>query len=89
MELPFNLKDIKPGTFSYLTRRKLENKEGEETGEIFLWKKIDEEESSYIMRCPFCEEEQQGRVLLKKRPYRVKCSSCGRTVNLPKLNPKK
>lgn len=39
MKLPFELKDIKPGAFSYLTRRKLKNAEDKETGEIFLWKK--------------------------------------------------
>jgi ribosomal protein S27E len=82
---PFDLKDIKPGTFAYLTRRKLENREGEERGEIFLWRKVEEKESNYIMRCPFCEREQQGRVLLERRPYRVKCSFCGRTINLPKI----
>jgi ribosomal protein S27E len=85
MELPFDLKDIKPGTFSYLTKRKLKNKEGKETGEIFLWRRVDEEESNYVMKCPFCAQEQQGSILLNRRPYRVKCSACGRTINLPKL----
>ncbi|MBI5253361.1 MAG: hypothetical protein HY930_03060 [Euryarchaeota archaeon] len=39
MKLPFDLKDIKPGEFSYLTRRKLKNAEDRETGEIFFWKR--------------------------------------------------
>jgi len=82
---PFDLKDIKPGTFAYFTRRKLENKEGEEAGEILLWKKVDEEESQYIMICPYCREEQEGSVVLKKRPYRVRCKACNRSITLPKL----
>ncbi len=85
MKLPFDLKDIKPGSFSYFTKRKLQNRTGEETGEIFLWKKKDEEESSYMLKCPFCSEEQQGKVLLVRRPYRVKCSKCKKSITLPKL----
>lgn len=85
MKLPFNLKDIKPGEFSYLTKRKLSNKAGGESGEIILWKRKDEEESEYVMRCPFCEVEQQGRATLDKRPYRLRCSSCDKNITLPKL----
>ncbi len=85
MKLPFDLKDIKPGQFAYLTKRKLQNKEGEETGEIFVWKEKEKEESQYIMKCPYCGVEQEGSVLLVKRPYRVRCSSCDRSITLPKL----
>jgi len=85
MKLPFDLKDIKPGSFSYLTKRKLENKEGEESGEIFLWKEKEKEESQYVMKCPHCGVEQEGSVVLVKRPYRLRCSSCERSITLPKL----
>lgn len=85
MKLPFDLKDIKPGSFAYLTKRKLTNKEGEESGEIILWKKKDEEESQYVMKCPFCGVEQDGNVLLVKRPYRLRCSSCNKSIILPKI----
>ncbi len=85
MKLPFDLKDITPGSFAYLAKRKLANKEGEEKGELFLWKKKDEEESQYMLKCPFCGAEEQGSVLLVKRPYRVKCSHCDRSITLPKL----
>lgn len=85
MKLPFDLKDIKPGSFAYLTKRKLTNKEGEESGEIILWKKKDEEESQYVMKCPFCGVEQDGSVLLVKRPYRLRCSSCNKSIILPKI----
>jgi ribosomal protein S27E len=85
MKLPFDPKKIKPGSFSYLTKRRLKNKEGEEKGEIFLWKKVDEEESNYLMRCPFCGEEREGKVLLLKRPFKVECPACGKSINLPRL----
>lgn len=80
MKLPFNLKDIKPGAFSYLTKRRLE-----ENGEIILWKETGKGESNYVMRCPYCAEEQQGSVILEKRPYRVQCSKCGKSISLQKL----
>lgn len=125
LKLPFEIKDVKPGEFLYLTKRKLEDKDGNEKGEILLWKrsgiivcpecgeksytskvakkkkcpeckaklKMDEveyvkkegEESEYVMKCPYCEKEQGGEILLVKRPYRVKCDKCGRTTTLPKL----
>lgn len=80
MKLPFELKDIKPGSFSYITKRKLES-----SGEIFLWKERGSEESHYVMRCPFCKKEQSGSVVLIRRPYRVRCSDCGRSIALPKI----
>lgn len=85
MKLPFDLKDIKPGSFAYMTKRKLTNKEGEEKGEIVLWKKKDEEGSQYLLKCPYCEAEQDGSILLEKRPYRLRCSHCDRSITLPKL----
>ncbi len=85
MKLPFDLKDIKPGQFAYLTKRKLVNKEKEETGEILLWKEKGQEESQYVMKCPHCSVEQEGSVLLVKRPYRLRCSDCSRSITLPKL----
>lgn len=85
MKLPFELKDIKPGEFSYLTRRKLKNAEDEDTGEVFIWKRKSEEESRYLLKCPLCGEEQEGSALFVKRPYRVKCSKCEKSIALPKL----
>jgi ribosomal protein S27E len=84
MKPPFDLKTIKPGEFSYLTRRKLEAKGGAE-GEIFLWKRKEEEESHYLLACPHCGKEQEGAILLNKRPYRVRCAACQRSITLPKL----
>ncbi len=86
MKPPFDLKDIKPGAFSYFTKRKLKNKDGEERGEIFLWKPKNSTVCCYALECPFCGEEQQGEILLARRPYRVKCSKCDKSISLPKLS---
>ncbi len=86
---PFDIKSIKPGEFAYITKRKLKNKNNEETGEIILWRRKGEEVSHYIMKCPYCGTEQSGSVVFKRRPYRVRCSSCNRTITLPKLLSKK
>lgn len=85
MKLPFNLKDIKPGEFSYLTKRKLENSSGEETGEIFIWRRGGEEDYNYIMQCPFCREEQEGSTKFERRPYRIRCSKCNKSITISKL----
>ncbi|NOZ59502.1 MAG: hypothetical protein GXO66_08010 [Euryarchaeota archaeon] len=83
--LPFDIRSIKPGEFAYLTKRKLKNREGEEKGEIILWKRRGSEESEFLLHCPFCGEENSGKVVLKRRPYRVRCPSCNRSITLPKL----
>jgi hypothetical protein len=85
MKLPFDLKDIKPGAFSYLTKRKLKNSAGEEAGEILLWKWKEEEASEYLLRCPYCQVEQEGKAVLVRRPYRIRCTNCDRSIVLPKL----
>jgi len=85
MKIPFDLKKIKPGYFAYLTKRKLNDKNGDESGEIILWKPKTTEESEYVLICPFCKVEQEGKVIFKKRPYRLRCKSCGKSITLPKL----
>jgi hypothetical protein len=82
---PFSLKDIKPGEFSYISRRKLEDKNGEIKGEIFLWKRPDEEDHSFVLECPYCQKEGEGTVSLKRRPYRIRCASCEKSITLKKL----
>ena len=82
---PFDLKKIKPGEFKYFSRRLLKNKEGEETGSMIVWKRGGDADHSFIMQCPYCLEEGQGTVDLKKRPYRVRCPSCNRSIALKKL----
>jgi len=85
MKLPFDLKDIKPGEFSYLTKRKLENDGGEETGEIFIWQKSGEEEYNYILHCPYCGVEGGGSVVFTRRPYRVRCQKCEKSILIKRL----
>ena len=85
LKLPFELKDIKRGEFSYLTKRKLSNKEGEETGELFIWRKTGEEEHNYILKCPYCEEEQEGVTIFTRRPYRIRCSKCNKSILIRKI----
>jgi DNA-directed RNA polymerase subunit RPC12/RpoP len=82
---PFELKDIKPGEFTYFSRRKLANKTGEVSGEIFVWKRNKDIEHNFVLECPYCSSESDGNIELKKRPYRIKCSHCGRTITLKKL----
>lgn len=82
---PFNLMEIKPGEFTYFSRRNLANKEGEEKGGIIIWKRQGDEEHSFVMECPYCLGEGGGKVSLKRRPYRVRCPSCDRNIALKKL----
>ncbi len=85
LKLPFNLKDVKPGEFSYLTKRIMTNKEGEETGELFIWRKTGNEEYNYIMLCPLCGAEQEGVTIFTRRPYRIRCSECNKSILIKKI----
>lgn len=85
LELPFKLSDIKPGTFAYLTKRKLKNKEKEDTGEIIIWRNKEEEESRYVVKCPFCGDEHEGSSVFTKRPYRIRCVACNKSIMVSKL----
>jgi len=85
LKLPFDPKEIKPGEFTYFTKRPLENNEGEEKGEVIIWRRKEEKEHSYILLCPFCAKEQEGKVVFAKRPYRLKCSSCGKSMTIKRL----
>ncbi len=85
IKLPFDIKSIKPGEFIYFTKRKLENNAGEELGEIYVWKRKGDDEHSYIMSCPHCSNEGTGNVDLQRRPYRVRCENCQKSIVLKKL----
>jgi hypothetical protein len=82
---PFDIKDIKPGEFSYFTRRTLKNKKGDELGAIILWKRASDNIHSFVMKCPYCLKEGEGTVDLTKRPYRVRCVHCNKSSALKKL----
>lgn len=89
VKLPFELKDIKRGEFSYITKRLLPDKEGVEKGEMFLWKRPGDAEHSFAMTCPYCLADGNGTIELKKRPYRVRCPSCNKSITLKKLKNEK
>ncbi len=82
MELPaeINIKD-----FAYITRRRLRDEQGEPKGEVFLWRRKGEEEFNYRLKCPYCGTEEESTVILKRRPYRLKCSNCERSILIEKL----
>ncbi|MCW3129483.1 hypothetical protein CW713_07935 [Methanophagales archaeon] len=83
MKLPFEIKDIRD--FSYITSRKLKNDKGEKRGEVFIWRRRGEEEFNCKLKCPYCEEEQEFSVVFNRRPYRVRCSNCGKSILVEKL----
>ena len=86
MKPPFEIKEIKD--FAYLTSRTLKDDTGEKRGEVFIWRNKGEEEFNYKLTCPYCETEQESRIVFKRRPYRVKCSNCGKSILVEKLSKK-
>jgi ribosomal protein S27E len=59
----------------YATHRALENEKKEPKGELKMFS-YDLKKFYYIMRCPYCNTEQEGEVFFEKRPYRVSCKKC-------------
>lgn len=86
MGLPEGINDI--NELAYVTNRKLQNDDGENTGTVFMWRKKGEEVSNYRLKCPYCESEEESSVVFKKRPYRVRCSNCGKSIMIAKLSKK-
>ena len=86
MKLPEGITDIKE--LAYITSRKLENDQGEKTGTVVMWRKKGDEAFGYRLTCPYCATEQESRVEFKRRPYRVKCSNCGKSIMIEKLSKK-
>lgn len=82
---PFDFRDVKPGEFAYFTKRNLQNKEKEDTGMIYVWKRKDDTEHQFKLGCPYCQEESDGTIDLKRRPYRLRCPHCNRSITLKKL----
>lgn len=74
---------------NYFTNRKVENEKGEETGKVVMWRNKSGPEFHYIMKCPYCLKESEGKEAFTKRPYRPKCVHCGKSVTVAKLKPAK
>lgn len=85
LSLPFDVKKIKKGDLLYFTRRNLENAEGEETGKVIIWRFKDEANYSYALLCPFCGEKQSGEANFSRRPYRLRCKKCKRSMTIKRL----
>lgn len=83
MKLPDELKNL--NNLAYITRRKLENENGEQTGAVVMWRTKGEEEFNYTLKCPHCGEEQESCILFKKRPYRLQCNNCEKSILIEKL----
>ena len=86
MKPPIEIKDIRD--FAYITSRKLKNARDEQTGEVFMWRRKGEEAFNYKLKCPYCEEEQESRIVFNKRPYRLRCSNCGKSILIGKIHSK-
>jgi len=39
-----------------------------------------EEAFNYKLKCPYCKEEQESSIVFNKRPYRLRCSNCGKSI---------
>jgi ribosomal protein S27E len=70
---------------AYITSRKLPNDAGEKTDSVVMWRKKREEAFHYALTCPYCGTEQAARVLFNRRPYRVQCYKCGKSIVIEKL----
>ncbi len=74
---------------NYFTNRALDNKEGEPTGKIIMWRMKGEEAFNYILKCPFCGHEQEKKEEFAKKPYRPRCENCNKSVVIAKIKKKK
>jgi ribosomal protein S27E len=66
----------------------LKNADDEQTGEVFMWRRKSEEAFNYKLKCPYCEVEQESSIVFNKRPYRLRCSNCGKSILIGKISAK-
>lgn len=83
MQLPEGIREL--NELAYITSRKLANEHGEKTGSVLLWRKKGDEGFQYTLKCPHCGTERASRALFKRRPYRVECYSCKKSMVIEKL----
>ena len=72
------------GNFRYITNRILLNKSGKENGNIAVLVPNGSDTARVRYRCPECGHSEQGEREWK-RPFSVKCSSCGFMIRLSRL----
>ena len=78
MGLPEGIDDI--NELAYVTNRKLQNDDGENTGTVFMWRKKGEEVSNYRLKCPYCESEEESSVVFKKNRTECGAVTAGRAL---------
>ena len=66
----------------------MKNADDEQTEEVFIWRRKGEESVNYKLKCPYCEEEQESSIVFNKRPYRLRCSNCGKSILIGKISSK-
>jgi len=86
MKLPEGITDF--NELAYITSRELKNETGENTGTVVMWRKKGDDEFGYKLKCPHCATEQESSVVFNKRPYRVRCSNCNKSILIEKLSAK-
>ena len=86
MKLPEGITDF--NELAYITSRKLKNADGEETGTVVMWRKKGDDAFGYKLTCPYRATEQESSVVFKRRPYRVRCSNCNKSILIEKLSAK-
>lgn len=74
---------------NYFTNRALENKDGEPTGKILMFRKKGKEKYFLRLKCPFCGHMQEREEAFEKKPFRPACEKCGKKVIISKLKSKK
>jgi len=76
------------GQYRYITKRVLQNRAGEECGNVLVAVKAESDMADIKYVCPECQDTRQVSEAWK-RPFSVKCRKCGYNMKLPKLKGKK
>ena len=66
----------------------MKNADDEQTGEVFIWGRKGDEAFNYKLKCSYCEEEQESSIVFNKRPYRLRCNNCGKSILIGKISSK-
>lgn len=77
---------------NYQTNRSLENDKAQKMGHILMWHLKIGGPFHLIMSCPFCGQKQErddNTIVFGKRPYKVLCEKCGKTILIEKMVKKK
>jgi len=73
---------------NYFTNRVLENEKKQKTGHILAWHLKAGGSFHIIMTCPYCAHKQErddDTIVFGKRPYRVTCENCKKSILLEKM----